>query len=487
MTLINNKMSTSSAAYTDLDARTQFVLNRVDFLKSVTEVLQHEDRAENKAKVVVWRDNNYVSLIVRCILDPNEEIYDHAIWATGNLLGSDDEQVAMMARNAVTQEVLDRLIELAGKRGKGALRRGVNYLIYNLSKYTISDAFFFAVGGPLLRGVFADERIAGDKEARGDFFAAISNILKDCPRAINVDVLVEALAKNTSDSATYRRALRFVGSLAELDGMVSITDIGHLMTIFSKHLEKAPCSIRREMLWILSNLMTEFAAPMVLMKDHSNLKKIIQDIAWDELCAGNDDADVVLGREALFVLANFMSGAKQYLADEFKAILADDFVLESLFGACCDHVNPLVAQLGQESLDILDSFKPEVKAEEIIDLTGDSDTESEVEEDDDAKTETVSEECYVHRVPLVRTNAVISCCEEPVPSAADLLLGADRGNESATVRRVVNLLVNLPVGEWAEVPADWTLTIADLTVLQHLGYMIQDGYVGINPEIYSGY
>jgi hypothetical protein len=41
------------------------------------------------------------------------------------------------------------------------------------------------------------------------------------------------------------------------------------------------------------------------------------------------------------------------------------------------------------------------------------------------------------------------------------------------------------VGEWAAIPADWTLTVADLTVLQHLGYIIQDGHVGINPEIYS--
>lgn len=489
-----------AANYNDLDARTQFVLDRVEFLKSITEVLQHEDRAENKAKVTVWRDNSYIPLIVRCILDPNEEIYDHAIWATGNLLGSDDDQVALMTRNAITEEVLDRLVGFAGQATlTPMMRRGVHYLFYNLSKFNLSEKFLFAVGGPLLRGVFSDERIAGDKEARGDFMAAIANIIKTMPKSINTDVLVEALAKNNSDSIMYRRALRLIGALAELDGMMRPNDIEHLMTIFGKHLHNANRLTRRDILWILSNLLTELPAPMMFAMNHKNLKEFVQNVAWDELCSGKIDGDVIMGREALYALANFVSTVKQYNANsELKDNIANDFVLEGLFGACSDHEDPHIAQLGREGLEILDSFKPVVVKSEpdVIDLT--EDTESEVE-DNDAETDEdyTEDECYIHRPPassvagwqppLARTNAVVSCCEEPVPSAADLLLGAGRGNESASVRRVVNLLVNLPVGEWAEVPADWTLTVADLTVLQHLGYVIHDGYVGINPEIFSGY
>jgi hypothetical protein len=493
-----NKMIAPVATYSDLDARTQFVLNRVEFLKSITDVLQHEDLSENKAKVTVWRDNSYIPLIVRCILDPNEEIYDHAIWATGNLLGSDDEQVVLMTRNAITEEVLKRLVELAGNKTLSSpLRRGVNYLLYNLSKYSLPESILFAIGGPLLRGVLSDERIAGDKEARGDFLAAISNILKNEPKAINVDVLVEALAKNNSNSVMYRRVLRLVGALAELDGMISITDIGHLMTIFSKHLNNTSRLTRRDMLWILSNLLTEFSAPVVFIRDNSDLKKMVQDIVWEELCCGKDNGDVILGREALFALANFVSTIKQHYANSgWQDDVTNDFVLEGLFGACSDHADPQIAQLGLEGLEMLDSFKPIKAEEEIIDLT--EDTESEVEDNYTETEETYTEdECYVHKPPassvagwqppLAHTNAVVSCCEEPVPSAADLLLGAGRGNESASVRRVVNLLVHLPVGEWAEVPADWTLAVADLTVLQHLGYVIHDGYVGINPEIFSGY
>lgn len=518
-----NKMIASSSApatYSDLDARTQFVLNRVEFLKSITEVLQHEDRAENKAKITVWRDNSYIPLIVRCILDPNAEIYDHAIWATGNLLVSDDEQVALMTRNAITEEVLRRIIELAGYQIlPPTVRRGVNYLIYNLTRQRMPRFFNEAVGCTLLKNALAGNALTGDhfgrdSEARTDFLAAVQNIAKDEPTAVEEMWLVDALVAEPRPHG-WRRILNIIGTLAEQDGMICPTAISKLMVFFTKELngESKRNGSRRDMLWILSNLMTELTTPYLFAVDHKELKEIIQNIAWEELCAGNDDADVTLGREALFVLANFMSGVKRIwggfkntVGEDIKNNLANDFVLEGLFSTCADHENPLIAQLGQESLEILDSFKPVVvkteppsaadlllglfnsfkpvvKSEpDVIDLT--EDTESEVE-DNDAETDT-EDECYVHP-PLARTNAVVSCSEEPVPSAADLLLGAGRGNESANVRRVVNLLVNLPVGEWAEVPADWTLTVADLMVLQHLGYVIQDGYVGINPEIFSGY
>jgi hypothetical protein len=498
--------SVATAPYSDLDARTQFVLNRVEFLKSITEVLQHEDRAENKAKVIVWRDNNYIPLIVRCILDPNEEIYDHAIWATGNLLGSDDKQVSLMARNAVTEDVLKRVIELAEQQNLApAVRRGVHYLIYNLTPRRMPRFFNEAVGCSLLKKVLTDERFSRDKEAHADFLAAVENIAKDEPTAVEEMLLVDALGGEPRPHG-WRRILNIIGTLSEQDGMVCPTAINKLMGFFTKELEgeSKRNGSRREMMWILSNLMTEFDAPYTLIMNHRKLKEIVQNIAWEELCSGADDADVHLGREALHVLANFIAGVKKMgydthpptTVEDFRSLITGDFVLEGLFGACCDHENHIIARLGSEGLDLLDSFKPEVTAPEVIDLTGDSeseDTKSEVE-DNGAETEEVSDEeddCYCHgysnNVPLARTNAAVSYHEEPVPSAADLLLGADRGNESANVRRVVALLVNLPVGEWAEVPADWTLTIADLTVLQHLGYVIMDGYVGINPEIYSGY
>jgi hypothetical protein len=237
--------------------------------------------------------------------------------------------------------------------------------------------------------------------------------------------------------------------------------------------------------------MTEIASPVLFTQYHTELKEIVQNIAWDELCIGRDDVNIVLGREALYVLANFLVAAKD-MSPTFKAHIADDLTLESLFIICADHDDNKIAQIGNETLEILASFKPEV-----IDLTEDTETEvtAETEEEEDEEeveeTEEEDDECYIHPPPVQLTHADeavhCECCEKPVPSASELLFGEGRGNESASVRRVVNLLVNLPVGEWAWVPADWTMTVADMTVLQHLGYVIQDGYVGINPAIYSGY
>jgi hypothetical protein len=484
MTIITSKMN-ASASYSDLDARTQFVLNRLDFLKSIAEVLQHEDCEENAAKVTVWRDNSYIPLIVRCILDPNEEIYDHAIWATGNLLGSDDERVALMTRAAITDDIIHHLIEIAGRTTLSIImRRGVNYLIYNLSREKMSSFFNQSVGGDLLEKML---EYTHSKEARNDFLAAIENISKHDPTAIRAQVIAEALLKDNRTHG-WRRLLKIIGSLAEKDSVIGPTVIDRLMTFFTRALKKNSSRnrVRHEILWVLSNIMTEIASPVLLAQYHTELKEIVYNIAWDELCSGKDDPDMVLGREALYVLSNFVVAAK-CMSSTFKANIAEDMTLESLFNACVYHDDGKIAQIGNEMLELLVSFKPEV-----IDLT--EDTESEVEDaededEDEDEDEEEEDECYIHppAVRLAQSNEAIhcECCERPVPSATDLLLGANRGNESSSVRRVVNLLVHLPVGEWAAIPADWTLTVADLTVLQHLGYIIQDGHVGINPEIYS--
>lgn len=497
-----NKMITStsvspSVAYSDLDARTQFVLNRVEFLKSIPAVLENEDDPASAAKVAVWRDNNYIALVVRCIMDPTEEIYDHAIWATANLLGSDDNKVCDLTRNAITEEVLQLLVTYAGYNTlSDPVRNGVCYLLYNLSKYPLPEKIAFTIGGEVFKNVLElgiHKKI--DREALSDFLCAIENIAKNHSKAVNTEVLVSALNKFPFYTSTYRILLRIVGELAEQDNnQFSPNYMDALMKHFSKHIMEVSGRQRREMLWILSNLLAEGPVEAVMFwRLNKDLYKTVLDIAWDELCAGTEEhGSNAIGYEALFALANFLSSAKQ-LDEGVKRNVADDFVLESVLSSCCGHDNERISALAREALETFDSFKPIVlrpTEPDVIDLTCDSDDETEATESEIEDTEEETE-CFIHsaaaRVPLARTDEQFGCCEAHVPSAADLLLSDQRGSESANVRRIVNLLVNLPAGEWAEVPADWTVTVADLTVLQHLGYVIVDGWVGINPEIYSGY
>lgn len=484
-----NKMNSSSAAYTDLDARTQFVLNRVEFLKSIPDVLRNEDDPANAAKLAVWRDNNYIALVVRCIMDPTEEIYDNAIWATGNLLGSDDKQVREMTRNAITEEVLNLLVTMNGYKTLSApVRNGICYLLYNLSRYALPEKIAFKIGGEVFKNVL-ELRLNKSiyKDALSDYLHTIQHIAKDNAKAVNTALLVSALDKFPIHTTTYSSLLNIVGTLAEQENSyISINDEDALMKHFGKHIMEVSGRQRREMLWILSNLLAEGPVEAVMFwRLNKDLYKTVLDIAWDELCASTDMGNNEnIGYEALFALANFLSSAKQ-LNEESKRELADDFVLESVLSSCCGHENVRIAQIAREALEVFDSFKPVVirpTEPDVIDLTGDSETEATESEIDD----TEDEDCLITTRPrIISVEEQVACCEAPVLSAADLLLGADRGKESANVRRIVQLLVNLPVGEWAEVPADWSVTVADLTVLQHLGYVIIDGWVGINPEIYA--
>jgi hypothetical protein len=487
-------MSSVTVSYSDLDARTEFVLNRVAFLESVTEVLQDENTSENKQKVAVWRDNNYIALIVRCIMDPNQETFDRAIWATGNLLVSDDTQVATMTRTAITEDVLNRLVQLAGSFTLApTVCNGVLYLLSNLSRYSLPIFFTEAVGNSLLKTVLTDKRVVNmNLKAQIDFLEAIKNIAKKDPDAINEHPLIDALF-NPDQSAIYSRVFHIIGALAEQDSKISPLGICKLMTYFTNQLAASEADIsHREMLWVLSNIMIEPTAPVLFVGEHNDLKSLVESIAW-KLVTLDKEEDEDVGYDALFVLVNFIHGAK-YMSEECQKNLTNDLGLAPLFAACLIHENDKVAAVARKGFDLIaqlrSTFYPDQKELQHFVKFLDQPVEAvEAVEThcDETETDTDDAEKENDGVVTIENDVSVTICEKPVPSASDLVLGTRRGNESAVVRRVVSLLVNSAVGEWIEVPSEWTLTISDLTTLQHLGYVIKDGYVGINPEIYCTY
>lgn len=486
---------TAATSYSDLDARTEFVLNRVAFLASVTEVLLHESKPENKQKVAVWRDYNYIPLIVRCIMDLQEEIYDHAIWATCNLLASEDARVVAMTRNAITDDVLNRLVQMGTVHFAlypPTVRNGILYLFNALSGFDMPRSFTQAVGHYLLRTVLTDKQVVTNSTVRDDFVKTLKMVAKKDPGAINELFLIDAL-NNPDQSHNHSRLFQIVGSLAEQETRVSPLGIHELMTYFTRQLSASADNdtgiSRREMLWVLSNLMTELSAPTSFVHNDAELKNLVESIAWEELTGAKENADEDVGYEALFVLSNYVSSAK-HLNEEFQKNVANDDDLVTLFETCMLHDNKKVAAVAREGFDmisqLISTFYPH-KTCKVVEAVEKSD-ETECDDCDETLSDDCDETpCVDTEIDKSETENDVKCCEKPVPSASDLILGARRGNTSAEVRRVVSLLVAAPVGEWVEVPSDWTLTIADLTTLQHLGYTIQDGHVGINPEIYSTY
>ena len=489
--------SVTAVSYSDLDARTDFVLNRVAFLESVCDVMEYEDTPENKQKVAVWRDNNYISLIVRSILDPNADIYDNAIWAASNLLGSDDTKVATMTRTAITDNILKRLVHMAGRSNPNSIaaRNGIYYLFCNLSNYEMPRFFTEAIGNSLLKIMLTDKRVDVNPKAQIDFLDTVKNIAAKDPDAIDELLLIEALF-NPDQSHNHSRLFHIIGTLAEHDSMICPLGISQLMTYFTtKQLSTSTGITRKEMLWVLSNIMTEPTAPACFIGDHEELKSLVESIAWNELATLNEDADEVVGHEAIFALVNYV-GAKN-MSEEFYENIANDDDLVALFETCIVHHNAKIAAVVREGFDLImqmiSTFHPApVDHPAPIETQCDEESDTECEECEECEEECEEDECENdtdNDVIITIENDVksVTTCEKPVPSASDLVLGERRGNESGAVRRVVCLLVNSPVGEWIEVPSDWTLTISDLTTLQHLGYTIKDGYVGINPEIYTSY
>ena len=486
-------MSSVSAAssYSDLDARTDFVLNRIAFLESVPDVMENENTPENKQKVAVWRDNNYIPLIVRSIMDPNEEIYDHAIWATGNLLGSDDAEVAAMARAAITDDLLKRLVQMVGRYPQSplspAVQNGIYYLFSNLSKsdYKMPRFFTEAIGNSLLKTMLTDKRFVVNPKAHIDFLHAVKNIAEKDPGAINVLLLTEALL-NPDQSRNHSQLFHIIGTVAEHDSMICPLGIRQLMTYFTtKQLSASAGITRQEMLWVLSNIMTEPTAPACFVGEHEELKNLVESIAYNELLVHKKDGDVAVGYEALFALVNCLSGAK-HMSEELKKNIAYDHELAGLIGTCLVHHNPKIVAVAGEGVDLIceirSTFCPvEESVHESCDDCDDCDDCDECDDCDDCDQSDTEHDDTENDVQYE------TVCEKPVPSASDLVLGERRGKESGAVRRVVSLMVDSPIGEWVEVPSDWTLTISDLTTLQHLGYSIKDGYVGINSEIYTEY
>jgi hypothetical protein len=214
-----------------------------------------------------------------------------------------------------------------------------------------------------------------------------------------------------------------------------------------------------QLLWILANLLCEDKGVGVFHFKYYSLRKTVENIAWTA-----KDSRL---HEAMIVLANYVVKATD---KEIHRYLATDESLPLLFSTYARAGGELVRKIATEGLAALEQYVAEDQQEpEVIDLISDDDgaTVSEVGPNDG------------HDMTYVIDN-------DPCPTAYDLLAGDFRGRESRAVREIVGMLAEAPVGTWISLPPDFTLTIADLMNLQHMGYVIQDGHLGINPEIYYG-
>jgi hypothetical protein len=424
-----------------------------DFLRSISNMLQDEKRYG--AELTSLMRSHVLALALASVHSPVEAVRDEALWMAANLLGADDPALREFTIQRVNEQNIATVAARSYRNDSGLTAKSAAYFLFNWAKQidTIPDAKRLVMD--LLSIALVRRKGACDL-----LWAAI-HVAKRFPETIPVHMLTTAL--RNEHMKPKRRALvwRLIGTAAEEKGLVD-GSIDTLMLRLENQLpHETNVALKKEMLWILSNLLNEERGVGIFHYKYYKLRKEVEKIVWT--CHNRTG----ILHEALMVLANYAVLAKE---TEICNYLALDESLRILFRTFKKSgPTERIQQIAREGLAALESYAP---VDVVVDIVDDDDaTVSEIEPCNS------EDECCAFRID---TRSSHFC-----PSAYDLLAGDYRGRESKAVRDLVELIENKPAGTWASVPPDYTLTIADLINIQHMGYVIQNGRFGINPALYS--
>ncbi len=496
-------------AYTELTARTQFILDRVAFLQDVAATLMEEGTKVSDAKINVWLSNAYIPLIVRCIKSDDEPVRDEALWTVANLLGADTIAVREETKNALTTELLNAVLEYVFLATKETVE-GAAFLLSNYARF---KNISYMEAQSLISTACAKGIISNGKAAT-DLLWAANYAADKYPAAIPLSLVVNTLGDTSISKDKARQLRRLLGLAAEQSGLVHTALLGPVIGVLERQMKVSRASgVRAELYWILSNIITEPGAPELLFNHKELLSSTINacSIATHE------------GLQATYALANFVTMVKDtaiqatlgtagtlhvdYLTpdNEFAFNIWNTF--ESLHNN--EHAQRHI--LGKEVMQVLYNFEALYYVDdddetETKDMDEDEYTEEEEEEEED-EDEDEDDSVIIDitpptiSVPLARTEENIASTEPAatewnvrVPCAYELLYGSDRAScESRVVRNLVGLVENAmsdPTMEgdgWVKVPMDTIVSVSDLVTLQHMGYVFDGEWLGVNPKIYSGY
>jgi hypothetical protein len=514
-------------AYSELTARTQFILDRVAFLKDVGVTLMDEGTPAADAKINVWLSNAYVPLIVRCIKSDEEPVRAEALWTVANMLGADTAAVREATKNAMTQELLKSVLDYVFLESKDT----VGCAAFLLSNYARFKNISYAEAQNIVYSACAKGIITNGKAAT-DLLWAANYAADKFPAAIPLSLVINTLGDTSINKDKARLLRRLLGLAAEQNGLVHANLLGPVITVLERLLEGAKGSgVRAELFWILSNVLTEPGAPEIFFGHKTLLQEVI-----DESTLASKS-----GLQATYALANFVTMVADPVIQESLAHGPRTMSMAEAFGEygyafdIYDQFYQLsfsedaqLRALGAEGFAALlryaDIYYPEIPEDEDEDEDDDDD-------DDDATLEVDTEDDYYYdasgvkmeieesikvtttapviaavpvtapAVPMARMEENIAPVEADknewhvrVPCAYELLYGSDRAScESRTVRTLVSLVeraMSDPDVEgdgWVKVPLDTVLSVGDLVTLQHMGYVFDGEWLGVNPTIYNGY
>ena len=412
-----------------------------NFLRTISDMLQDENA--NKERLDSLHRSRVLSLSMVSVFSQDEKVRDEALWALANLISSDDKALREFAIQHVREHNLAAAAARSYRNDSSITAKSAAYFLYNWSKHinNVDDA------RSLIMDLLPTALVR--KTGTNDMLWAAVNVGERFPEVIPVHKLATILRNENLELGTRRLLWRLIGRAAEENGLVD-GSIDTLMLRVETHLEKETPKGRIQLLWILSNLLCEDKGVGVFHFKHYSLRKAVEKIAWTA-------KDKAL-HEAMMVLVNYVVRATD---TEIRRYLANDESLPLLFRTYVRAGDDSVRKIAGEGIAALERYTAEYRPEpEMIDLIA----------DDDTATVSVAE----------------PTAGDPCPTAYDLIAGNFRGCESSAVRGLVAMIAQEPVGSWVSVPPNYNFTVGDLTNLQHMGYVIRDGYLGINPEIYYG-
>jgi hypothetical protein len=497
-----------------LEAHTAFVLDRYNFLANIQAAVIKEGDADSKALFNTLREGNFVELIAGLMEDPDARNREQALFTIANLLALEGQEVLVQRTK---KAVLERICTVSHNMydpETGAIQKTAAYVYHNLAMLLenrrwkdldkdedgritdfcnrVMDIFNGLYGSaPLLdevRGkqarkdlLYSVQRVSGVRPLSASLGRLLSLMLGAPP--VDMSPLMEILANRLQQDDS-RVPPEFQDEVLDRLLLALVNDAYGRKT----HLLA---------LWSLSNFAVEAGVADKLALYDELLEAVLE-------CAFLRTG--LMRTNAIWVLGNMIV---KVTTDEAKEALSRNCAIRT---ALVDAVNDAdvlsdakAVKAAVESLDHLDKW---------VEAYGDEDETTELEE-----CPNVVEECpnitkeemeafmeavraqqaevpivtppvfnttdntnYPTEVPI--TNTVANSNDGAISTALDLMLEG-RAAPSAVVRMLVQHLRAAGYTNWVAIPAGTSLTVEDLMTLSLMGYVIQRGYLGVNPLLLS--
>jgi hypothetical protein len=397
-----------------------------------------EEEEESMDLLTLLLDRQYIPLIADMMKLP--ALTGDSLLAMANLLGSDSRPMFEAANQALLPHK-KRIFEIlrSSVATNGVVDNRSAYLLYNWIRLFHHDdvdlGFVEIVGEGLLQ--FCDK---GSTTITDLLYSARTVFDRTPATRAAVMELFRQVGDHCND---YRIFLGTKSMSLLLDAIGGATttqikwqqnDFDYVFGVIDRLLAVLDTSQKYKALFALANLVVDKGGADAFFNDSVLLGRVI---AVAE--TGTNKART----EAIWVLAN----AVQKAADHEIFLLMDNEIYAALIGAV--DMEGSAGTVAREAVAVLDRICADYSS-----------------------------------MPPLEEDEVTLATDTPVTSAYDLLMGSPV-HSSRTVRDLVAALQVVGPRESVPVPANAIFTLADLTDIERLGYIISRGYFYVNPFLLS--